>query len=77
MSRPVSYNIKKKDLVNDISIAEMPDGHQGEGGEETEHEEANEDEGNLERGRQGRGKAELGNTCHHESNDHLFLGIHA
>ena len=31
MSRPVSYNIKEKKLVDDISIAEMPDGYQGEG----------------------------------------------
>src|SRR6187399_66329 len=31
MSRPVSYNIHKKPLVSDISMAEMPQGHQGEG----------------------------------------------
>src|ERR1700752_4477771 len=31
MTRPVSYNINKKPLVSDISMAEMPDGHQGEG----------------------------------------------
>ncbi|HRO70322.1 MAG TPA: NADH-quinone oxidoreductase subunit B, partial [Chitinophagaceae bacterium] len=31
MSRPVSYNITKKPLVADISMAEMPEGHQGEG----------------------------------------------
>ncbi len=31
MSRPVSFNIKKKPLVSDISMAEMPEGHQGEG----------------------------------------------
>ncbi len=31
MARPVSYNIKQKPLENDISIAEMPDGHQGQG----------------------------------------------
>ncbi|RYY58485.1 MAG: NADH-quinone oxidoreductase subunit B [Chitinophagaceae bacterium] len=31
MSRPVSYNITEKKLVDDISIAEMPEGHQGEG----------------------------------------------
>ncbi|MET0637162.1 MAG: NADH-quinone oxidoreductase subunit B [Chitinophagaceae bacterium] len=31
MSRPVSYNIKEKEKVADISMAEMPDGHQGEG----------------------------------------------
>src|SRR6187200_438800 len=31
MSRPVSYNITKKPLVSDISIVDMPDGHQGEG----------------------------------------------
>ena len=29
--RPVSYNVKVKKLENDISIAEMPDGYQGEG----------------------------------------------
>ncbi len=31
MARPVSYNIKVKKLENDISMAEMPEGHQGEG----------------------------------------------
>src|SRR6187431_3471312 len=31
MSRPVSYNITKKPLVSDISVVDMPDGHQGEG----------------------------------------------
>ena len=31
MSRPVSYNLINKKLENDISIAEMPEGHQGEG----------------------------------------------
>ena len=31
MSRPVSYNIHQKPLVSDISMAEMPQGHQGEG----------------------------------------------
>ncbi|RYY56881.1 MAG: NADH-quinone oxidoreductase subunit B [Chitinophagaceae bacterium] len=31
MSRPVSYNIKEKKLVDDISMAEMPEGFQGEG----------------------------------------------
>ncbi len=31
MSRPVSYNITKKPLVSDISVGEMPNGHQGEG----------------------------------------------
>jgi len=29
--RPVSYNIKKKPLENDISMAEMPAGHEGQG----------------------------------------------
>ncbi len=29
--RPVSYNIKVKELESDISMAEMPDGHIGEG----------------------------------------------
>ncbi|MBZ4188457.1 NADH-quinone oxidoreductase subunit B [Niabella beijingensis] len=29
--RPVSYNIKKKPLEADISMAEMPEGHQGQG----------------------------------------------
>ncbi len=29
--RPVSYNIKKKPLEADISIADMPPGHQGQG----------------------------------------------
>src|SRR5690349_15337779 len=31
MARPVSYNINEKPLESDISIAEMPDGYQGEG----------------------------------------------
>ena len=31
MARPVSYNINDKPLVTDISMAEMPEGHQGEG----------------------------------------------
>jgi NADH-quinone oxidoreductase subunit B len=31
MSRPVAYNVKVKKLENDISMAEMPEGHQGEG----------------------------------------------
>jgi NADH-quinone oxidoreductase subunit B len=31
MARPVSYNIKEKPLESDISIVDMPDGHQGEG----------------------------------------------
>ena len=32
MSRPVSFNIKQKPLVSDISmVGEMPEGHQGEG----------------------------------------------
>ena len=31
MSRPVSYNITQKPLVSDISMAEMPEGQQGEG----------------------------------------------
>jgi NADH-quinone oxidoreductase subunit B len=31
MSRPVSYNLIKKPLESDISMADMPDGHQGEG----------------------------------------------
>ena len=31
MSRPVAYNVKVKPLENDISIAEMPEGYQGEG----------------------------------------------
>ena len=29
--RPVSYNVKVKKLENDISVAEMPDGYQGDG----------------------------------------------
>src|SRR5687768_3290457 len=31
MARPVSYNVNEKKLENDISIANMPEGHQGEG----------------------------------------------
>src|SRR6186997_1849898 len=31
MGRPVSYNVNVKPLEKDISIAGMPDGHQGEG----------------------------------------------
>ena len=31
MSRPVSYNLINKPLEADISITEMPEGHQGEG----------------------------------------------
>jgi len=31
MARPVSYNINEKPLERDISVAEMPDGYQGEG----------------------------------------------
>ena len=31
MSRPVAYNLNPKPLEKDISIAEMPDGYQGEG----------------------------------------------
>src|SRR5215216_2595889 len=31
MARPVSYNIKEKKLEADISVAEMPEGYQGEG----------------------------------------------
>ena len=29
--RPVSYNVKVKKLENDISVADMPDGYQGDG----------------------------------------------
>ena len=31
MGRPVSYNVNVKPLEKDISIAGMPEGHQGEG----------------------------------------------
>jgi NADH-quinone oxidoreductase subunit B len=31
MARPVSYNVNQKPLEKDISLAEMPDGYQGEG----------------------------------------------
>ena len=31
MARPVSYNINEKPLERDISVADMPDGYQGEG----------------------------------------------
>jgi NADH-quinone oxidoreductase subunit B len=31
MARPVSYNIHEKPLERDISIVDMPEGHQGEG----------------------------------------------
>ena len=31
MARPVSFNIKEKPLERDISLAEMPEGYQGEG----------------------------------------------
>ena len=31
MARPVSYNLIEKPLEKDISIVDMPDGHQGEG----------------------------------------------
>ena len=31
MARPVSYNLIHKPLEADISIANLPDGHQGEG----------------------------------------------
>ena len=31
MSRPVSYNLIQKPLEKDISVASLPDGHQGEG----------------------------------------------
>lgn len=31
MARPVSYNINDKPLESDISVANMPDGYQGEG----------------------------------------------
>ena len=31
MPRPVAYNLKKKKLETDISVVEMPEGHQGEG----------------------------------------------
>jgi NADH-quinone oxidoreductase subunit B len=31
MARPVSYNINEKPLESDISVAEMPEGYQGEG----------------------------------------------
>lgn len=31
MARPVSYNVNEKPLVQDISMADMPDGFQGEG----------------------------------------------
>ena len=31
MGRPVSYNVKVKPLVNDISVSELPNGHIGEG----------------------------------------------
>jgi NADH-quinone oxidoreductase subunit B len=31
MARPVSYNLNPKPLENDISMAEMPEGQQGEG----------------------------------------------
>ena len=31
MGRPVSYNVHKKALETDISMADMPEGHQGEG----------------------------------------------
>ena len=30
MSRPVSYNLIQKPLEKDISVAPLPDGHQGE-----------------------------------------------
>jgi len=29
--RPVSYNVKIKPLEDDISVSEMPEGHQGQG----------------------------------------------
>ena len=31
MARPVAYNLNPKKLESDISVAAMPDGHQGEG----------------------------------------------
>ena len=31
MARPVAYNIKEKPLETDISMVDMPEGHQGEG----------------------------------------------
>ena len=31
MARPVSFNINQKPLVKDISVANMPEGYQGEG----------------------------------------------
>jgi NADH-quinone oxidoreductase subunit B len=31
MARPVSYNVNEKPLESDISIAELPEGYQGEG----------------------------------------------
>ena len=31
MTRPVSYNVNKKELETDISVAGMPEGLQGEG----------------------------------------------
>ena len=31
MARPVTHNIKEKPLVSDISMANMPEGFQGEG----------------------------------------------
>src|SRR5215216_1654226 len=31
MARPVAYNVNEKPLVRDISVAEMPEGYQGEG----------------------------------------------
>jgi len=31
MGRPVSYNLNEKKLTEDISVAGMPEGHQGEG----------------------------------------------
>ena len=31
MARPVAFNITNKPLESDISLADMPEGHQGEG----------------------------------------------
>jgi len=36
MSRPVSYNLIQKPLEKDISVASLPDGHQGEGDRNTQ-----------------------------------------
>ena len=31
MARPVAFNVNNKPLVGDISLGDMPEGHQGEG----------------------------------------------